>query len=136
MPVIKDATYVENSNDSAWLANADRPLTGYERVFGTIGTPRSMRTRGAVDDVTAMAAKGGLTVRDLQRQQFANRVPAGDLIADDAARACAALPEGTAKGTDGKAVDVTEACPVLERWDHSMHTDSRGRCSSTASGGS
>ncbi|MFD7001034.1 penicillin acylase family protein [Streptomyces mirabilis] len=126
MPVIKDAPYAENSNDSAWLANADRPLTGYERVFGTIGTPRSMRTRGAVDDVTAMAAKGGLTVQDLQRQQFANRVPAGDLIADDAARACAALPEGTAKGTDGKAVDVTEACPVLERWDHSMQTDSRG----------
>ncbi|MEV7892444.1 penicillin acylase family protein, partial [Streptomyces sp. NPDC088357] len=34
MPTLKDAAYAENSNDSAWLANADRPLTGYERVFG------------------------------------------------------------------------------------------------------
>ncbi|MET8856264.1 penicillin acylase family protein [Streptomyces sp. NPDC004579] len=126
MPVLKDAPYAENSNDSAWLANADRPLTGYERVFGTIGTQRSMRTRGAVEDVASMAARGRLTVRDLQTQQFANRVPAGDLVAADAARACAALPGGTATGSDGKAVDVSEACGVLRAWDRSMDTGSRG----------
>ncbi|WP_327426444.1 penicillin acylase family protein [Streptomyces sp. NBC_01236] len=126
MPVLKNAPYAENSNDSAWLANADRPLTGYERIFGTIGTQRTMRTRGAAEDVAAMAAKGRLSVRDLQAQQFANRVPAGDLVADDAARACAALPGGTATGSDGKAVDVSEACGVLGAWDHSMNTDSRG----------
>ncbi|WP_328498249.1 penicillin acylase family protein [Streptomyces sp. NBC_00414] len=126
MPTLKDAPYAENSNDSAWLANADKPLTGYERVFGTIGTQRSPRTRGAVEDVAAMAGRGDLTVRDLQRQQFANRVPTGDLAADDAARACAALPGGTATGSDGKAVDVTQACAALKAWDHSMDTDSRG----------
>jgi acyl-homoserine-lactone acylase len=126
MPVLEDAPYAENSNDSAWLANADRPLTGYERVFGTVGTQRSMRTRGALADVAGMAAKGGLTVRDLQRQQFANRAPAGDLVADDAARACAALPGGTATGSDGKAVEVSGACAVLGSWDHSMGTGSRG----------
>ncbi|MFE1952028.1 penicillin acylase family protein [Streptomyces sp. NPDC059524] len=126
MPVLKDAPYAENSNDSAWLANADRPLTGYERVFGTVGTPRSMRTRGAVEDVAAMAGRGKLTVADLQRQQFADRVPAGDLAAADTAAACAALPGGTATGSDGKAVDVSEACRVLARWDRTMRTDSRG----------
>ncbi|MFF3885807.1 penicillin acylase family protein [Streptomyces sp. NPDC001914] len=126
MPVLRDAPYAENSNDSAWLANADRPLTGYERVFGTIGTQRSMRTRGAVEDVAGMAARGRLTVRDLQAQQFANRVPAGDLVAADAARACAALPGGTATGSDGKAVDVSGACGVLGAWDRSMDSGSRG----------
>jgi acyl-homoserine-lactone acylase len=117
---------LDNSNDSAWLANADRPLTGYERVFGSIGTPRSLRTRGAIEDVAAMAGRGDLTVKDLQRQQFANRAPAGDLAADDAARACAALPGGMATGSDGTAVDVTEACGALKAWDHSMDTGSRG----------
>lgn len=126
MPVLKDAPYAENSNDSAWLANAERPLTGYERVFGTVGTQRSMRTRGALQDVAAMAARGQLTVRDLQAQQFANRVPAGDLVAADAAKACAALPGGTATGSDGKAVDVSEACGVLGAWDRSADTGSRG----------
>ncbi|MGP3776771.1 penicillin acylase family protein [Streptomyces sp. SDT5-1] len=126
MPVLKDAPYAENSNDSAWLANPDRPLTGYERVFGNIGTQRSMRTRGAVEDVAAMADKGSLTVADLQRQQFADRVPAADLTAADTAKACAALPGGTASGSDGKPVDVSAACDVIGRWDRTMNTESRG----------
>ncbi|MFH8935778.1 penicillin acylase family protein [Streptomyces griseosporeus] len=126
MPTLKDAPYAENSNDSAWLTNADRPLTGYERIFGTVGTARTLRTRGALEDVSAMAARGGLTVRDLQAQQFADRVPAGDLVAADAARACAALPGGTATGGDGKAVDVREACGVLAAWDRTARTTSRG----------
>ncbi|GAA2473134.1 penicillin acylase family protein [Streptomyces longisporus] len=126
MPTLKDAPYAENSNDSAWLANTDRPLTGYERIFGDVGTPRSLRTRGAIEDVAAMAERGGLTVRDLQKQQFANRAPAGALAAADAAKACAALPGGTATASNGKAVDVSEACKVLASWDRTMDTDSRG----------
>ncbi|MFI6938812.1 penicillin acylase family protein [Streptomyces sp. NPDC050418] len=126
MPTLVDAPYAENSNDSAWLANAERPLRGYERVFGTIDTPRSMRTRGAIEDVSAMAKRGRLTVKDLQRQQFANRAPAGTMGAADAAKACAALPGGTATGSDGKAVDVTEACQVIGRWDRTTDADSRG----------
>ncbi|MER6671865.1 penicillin acylase family protein [Streptomyces sp. NPDC000983] len=126
LPTLKDAPYAENSNDSAWLANADRPLTGYERVFGTVGTQRSLRTRGAIEDVETMAERGRLTVRDLQAQQFANRVPAADLAAGDAAKACAALPGGTATGSDGKAVDVSGACAVLDSWDRTTDTASRG----------
>ncbi|KAA6223249.1 acylase [Streptomyces albofaciens JCM 4342] len=126
MPTLTDAPYAENSNDSAWLANADRPLTGYPRVFGDIGTPRSLRTRGAVEDVSALADRGGLTLADLQRQQFTNRVPAGELAAADTARACAALPGGTATGSDGKAVDVSEACRVMAAWDRTVRTDSKG----------
>ncbi|MGW8352411.1 penicillin acylase family protein [Streptomyces wedmorensis] len=115
MPVLRDTPYVENSNDSAWLTNADRPLTGYERIFGTIATPRSLRTRGGVEDVSAMAARGDLTVADLQRQQFANRAPAGDLAAADVAAACpTALP------------DDPEACRVIGAWDRTVNTDSRG----------
>ncbi|MBW5421833.1 acylase [Streptomyces sp. BG9H] len=126
MPTLKNAPYVANSNDSAWLSNADRPITGYERVFGTIGTQRSLRTRGGIEDVAAMAEKGRLTVADLQRQQFANRVPAADLAADDAAKACAALPGGMATGSDGKTVDVSKACEALAGWDHRMDTGRRG----------
>ncbi|MDI3385007.1 penicillin acylase family protein [Streptomyces sp. B-S-A8] len=126
MPVLEDAPYAENSNDSAWLTNLDRPLTGYERIFGTVGTQRSMRTRGAVEDVAAMADQGRLTVRDLQEQQFANRVPAGDRTAADVAKACAALPGGTATGSDGREVDVRAACAAIGAWDRTMNLDSRG----------
>lgn len=126
MPTLRDAPYAENSNDSAWLANMDRPLTGYERVFGPVGTQRSMRTRGAIEDVSALAGRGGLTVADLQAQQYANRVPAGSLAAADTATACAALPGGTATASDGTLVDVSEACRVLAAWDRTTDTSSRG----------
>ncbi|WP_405532700.1 penicillin acylase family protein [Streptomyces avidinii] len=125
-PTLEGAPYAENSNDSAWLANADRPLTGYERIWGTVATPRSLRTRGAVEDVSAMAAKGRLTVADLQKQQFANRAPAGDLAAADAAKACAALPGGTATASNGSTVDVSAACGVLAGWDRTTDGASRG----------
>ncbi|GAA4889334.1 penicillin acylase family protein [Streptomyces coeruleoprunus] len=115
MPVLRDAPYAVNANDSAWLTNADRPLTGYERVFGTVGTERSLRTRGALEDVAAMAGRGGLTVADLQRQQFANRVPAGDLTADDVVRACPVLLP-----------DDPRACAALRGWDRKTDTGSRG----------
>ncbi|WP_437113167.1 penicillin acylase family protein [Streptomyces griseoviridis] len=126
LPVLEDAPYVENSNDSAWLTNADRPLTGHPRIFGPTGTPRSLRARGAIEDVSALARRGGLTVADLQRQQFADRVPAGDLAAADTARACAALPGGAAVSGEGRTVDVREACLVLARWDRTMDPGSRG----------
>ncbi|MEU6312883.1 penicillin acylase family protein [Streptomyces sp. NPDC047014] len=125
-PALRDAPYAENSNDSAWLANADRPLTGYERIWGDVATPRSARTRGAVEDVSAMAARGRLTVADLQAQQFANRAPAGDLAAGDAARACEALPGGRATAGDGSVVDVSAACGVLAGWDRTTDSSSRG----------
>ncbi|MEU6881501.1 penicillin acylase family protein [Streptomyces sp. NPDC046712] len=115
MPVIQNAPYVENSNDSAWLTNADRPITGYERIFGNVNTPRSLRTRGGIEDVAAMAGRGRLTVADLQTQQFANRAPAGDLAAADAAKACpTALP------------DDQEACRVIGAWDRTVNSDSEG----------
>ncbi|MEU9143314.1 penicillin acylase family protein [Streptomyces sp. NPDC048349] len=125
-PTLRDAPYAENSNDSAWLANAERPLTGYERIWGNAAAPRSLRTRGAIEDVAGMAAKGRLTVADLQEQQFANRVPAGDLAAADAAKACAALPGGTATAGNGAVVDVSAACPVLAGWDRTADSASRG----------
>lgn len=126
MPTLKNTPYVENSNDSAWLTNAEQPLTGYERVFGTIATQRSIRTRGAIEDVAAMAVRGRLRVTDLERQQLANRAPTGDLVAVDVAKWCAALPGGTAVGSNGSAVDVSAACPVVRRWDRSVDSGSRG----------
>ncbi|MFG3258451.1 penicillin acylase family protein [Streptomyces sp. NPDC048172] len=125
-PVVKDTPYVENSNDSPWLTYAPRPLTGYGRIFGDQDTPRRLRTRGGIEDVSAMAAKGGVTLDDLQKQQFANRVVTGDMAAADAAKACAALPGGTAPGSDGKPVDVSRACQVLADWDRTSKTGSKG----------
>ncbi|MFE7130632.1 penicillin acylase family protein [Streptomyces sp. NPDC057638] len=126
MPTLKNAPYAANSNDSAWLAHPDRPIRGYERVFGDIDSTRSLRTRGGIEDLTALTRRGELRLTDAQRLQFANRAPAGDAFAPALARACAALPGGLAKATDGTEVDVSAACPVLKDWDRTLNVDSQG----------
>ncbi|WP_380280570.1 penicillin acylase family protein [Kitasatospora purpeofusca] len=126
LPTLRDAPYVENSNGSAWLTNADHPLTGYERVFGSVGTPLSLRTRGALHDVSALAARGRLGIADLERHQFADRSLAGDLAARGLKAACATPVQAPdAGGEDGEA-DIAEACRVLAGWDRTTNTDSRG----------
>ncbi|MEO3974803.1 penicillin acylase family protein [Streptomyces sp. CAU 1734] len=126
MPTLRNAPYTVNSNDSAWLAHPDRPVTGYERVFGDTATARSLRTRGGTEDLSALTERGGVRLKDIERHQFANRAPAGDMAAADVARACAALPGGTAAASDGTRIDVSAACPVLRAWDRKMNTGSRG----------
>src|SRR4051794_10090988 len=44
-PYLFRTDYVTNSNDSYWLSNPAHPLTGYARIIGDEGTPRSLRTR-------------------------------------------------------------------------------------------
>ncbi|MED7947568.1 penicillin acylase family protein [Streptomyces sp. BE20] len=126
LPVLKDAPYAENSNDSAWLTNAERPLTGYERVFGTTGTPLSLRTRGALRDVGAMAGRGHLTVADLQRHQFADSSLAGDLAGTALTAFCTPVKEQAAQKAGTRPADTAEACRVLTQWDRTVNTDSRG----------
>ncbi|MDY0810587.1 penicillin acylase family protein [Kitasatospora purpeofusca] len=129
LPTLQDTPYVENSNDSAWLTNTDHPLTKYERVFGTIGAPRSLRTRGALHDVSALAAQGHLRVQDLQHHQFADHSPAGDLAATGLAAACRAPAKDPGEEGDGvgdTAASIAEACRVLANWDRTVNTDSRG----------
>ncbi len=76
--------------------------------------------------VRETAAKGGLTVAGPERPQFANRAPAGDLAGADVAKACSALPGGTATAGDGSVVDVSAACGAPGRRDRTTDTGSRG----------
>ncbi|WP_262401919.1 penicillin acylase family protein [Actinomadura sp. CNU-125] len=47
-PVLGRSDYVTNSNDSHWLSNPEKPLTGYPRIIGDEGTERSLRTRSGL----------------------------------------------------------------------------------------
>jgi acyl-homoserine-lactone acylase len=63
-PQLTRTDYVTNSNDSAWLANPGAPITGYPRIFGDIGTERSLRTRlGLTMVAQRLAGADGLGAR-------------------------------------------------------------------------
>jgi acyl-homoserine-lactone acylase len=124
LPVLTRADYVENSNDSPWLANPHQPLAGYPRVVGDIGTQRGSRTRMGITSVEE--GLGGITRQSMQDLLFSDRSYDGEQTAQDAAALCAALPGGQAPTSDGGTVPVGDACTALSTWDRAMKVDSRG----------
>lgn len=121
LPQQQRRDYELNSNDSAWLANAKAPITGYPRIVGDIGTDRSPRTREAL----LTAGKGGFTTDSMKNTLFADHSLLADLTAADLAKLCASFPGGQAPSSSGP-VPVGTACDALAGWDHTYTLDTRG----------
>jgi acyl-homoserine-lactone acylase len=130
LPVRVRTDYVTNSNDSYWLANPEAPLTGFPRIIGDEGTPRSLRTRlGILQVQERLAGTDGLrgrgfTTGRLWQVLFSNRVHGGELVRDDLVALCAANPVATA--SDGTTVNLAAACDALRGWDLRADVGSRG----------
>jgi acyl-homoserine-lactone acylase len=114
MPVLTRSDYAANFNDSAWLANAHQPITGYPRVFGDIGTERSLRTRMGITAIEQQLATGRFARQTMQDLLFSDRSYAGERAAADTAAMCSSLPV------------IGNACAALSNWDRRMTVGSRG----------
>jgi acyl-homoserine-lactone acylase len=139
MPSLLRDDYVENSNDSYWLANPKAPMTGYPAIMGTAGTePVTFRTRlgnllaqGRIDGADAYGAKGA-TPDTVKRMVINSRVLTAELFKDQALAMVCATPTinvatdpqgGAAIGRD---VDTGPACAVLQAWDNTGMSSARG----------
>jgi acyl-homoserine-lactone acylase len=122
MPTVIRKDYVANSNDNYWLANAKAPLMGpapygYSPMYGTPGTPQSLRTRIGLLQVEAeLADQRFLRADDLQRLLFNDRVHAAELVLPELLKACF-------KSHD---LRLLAPCTVLSAWDRKANVDSRG----------
>jgi acyl-homoserine-lactone acylase len=129
LPTLFRDDYVENSNDSYWLANPEQPLTGFAKIIGDEDTERALRTRSGLtmirDRLAGTDGRPGnrFTLQQLQDTVFANQQYAGQLWRDQLVQMCQANP--TLPGSNGP-VDVSAACPVLAAWDLHDNLDSNG----------
>lgn len=129
-PRLVRTDYVTNSNDSPWLTNPAAPLTGFPRIFGDTGTPRSPRTRLGLDMVakrlsgTDGLGPRGFDLRTLRETTLGDRELNAELLRDQLVDFCRAHPTLTA--TDGASVDVRPACRALAAWDTRADPGSRG----------
>jgi acyl-homoserine-lactone acylase len=115
LPLLNRLDYVENSNDSAWLANPKAPITNYPRVIGDLGTPRNLRTRMGITAIEQQLATHRFTRQSLQDLLFSDQSYAGASAASSVASMCfTALPA------------EQSACTALSRWDETMRAGSRG----------
>lgn len=130
LPTLTRRDFVSNMNDSPWLANPAAPLTGYPRVVGDIGTERSPRTRLGLDmiadrlDGSDDLGRPGFTLSSLQATMFGNR----DLTAEQGRASVVAMCQAnpTLPASDGRQVDVRQACAALAGWDGRGEVDARG----------
>lgn len=131
VPTLFRRDYVHNGNDSHWLTNPERPLTGYDRIIGIEGAERTTRTRlGLIQVIERLAGTDGLpgkrfNLRLLKRVALSNRQYLGELWRDDLVALCEAAPGGVLLGSNGP-VDVSAACEPLRRWDLRDDLGSRG----------
>jgi acyl-homoserine-lactone acylase len=125
LPILKRRDYVQNSNDSYWYTNPDRPLTGFSPIIGTEGTELGLRTRYGLQTIESRLAVPGrkYTLSFLRRLYHRDDSEAGRLVAGQLASLCDANPTVM---VDGRPVDVRAACPVLRNWDARAGLDSRG----------
>jgi acyl-homoserine-lactone acylase len=128
LPHLFRSDYVTNSNDSYWLANPAKPLTGFARIIGSEGTPRSLRTRVGLVMTAARIKQGGFTRQAMQDLVFSNEQYAGVLMRDDLVGMCRqyAGSTGYLPTSSGAPVAVGKACDVLAKWDLRENTTSRG----------
>ncbi|MFB4312254.1 penicillin acylase family protein [Actinomadura sp. GTD37] len=112
-PVLTRGDYVTNSNDSYWLSNPGKPLTGYDRIIGDEKTARTLRTRSGIVSVQDQLAESRFTRTDMQDLVFADRNHAGELAAAGTVEMCRDMRLG-------------EPCDVLAKWDGTADAGSRG----------
>ena len=122
--------YLENSNDSYWLANPNHPLPAYSPIIGLTRTVQGLRTRIGNQMIQARvkgtdhlgAAK--FTLVTLQRMWESDRSELATLVLRDLVADCRAHPSQTA--SNGQLVDLTTACAALAGWDGTGHLKARG----------
>jgi acyl-homoserine-lactone acylase len=109
--------YVENSNDSYWLANPSDPFKAYSPIVGPIDVEQGLRTRLGNEMIAERVAgtdglgKPKFTIATLQAMWESDRSLLAELVLKPLVAACEKSPEQ--KASNGTEVNLTQACGAL-----------------------
>ncbi|MNV23530.1 Acyl-homoserine lactone acylase PvdQ precursor [compost metagenome] len=117
LPQLLRKDFVQHSNDSAWMANPAQPLTGYSPLISQDSQPLGLRSRFALDRLSALAQAGKVEAADLQHMVMDDRVYQASLVMPDLLQFCAAD-----LGTDAKT--LAPLCASLKAWDRNANLGS------------
>lgn len=112
--------YVENSNDSYWLANPSHPFKAFSPIIGPVDVEQGLRTRLGDEMIAERVAgtdglgKPKFTVRTLQAMWENDRSLLAELVLKPLVTACRKSPEH--KAANGTKVNLTTACNALARY--------------------
>ncbi len=113
--------YVENSNDSYWLANPSHPFRAYSPIIGAIDVQQGLRTRlGDLMIAERVAGTDGLgkpkfTIPTLQKMWESDRSLLAELVLKPLVAACFKSP--MQKASSGTKVNLVWACQALKGYE-------------------
>jgi acyl-homoserine-lactone acylase len=132
LPSIRRSDFVQNSNNSYWLANPAQPLEGFPQIIGTDeGGPQNLRTRLGLRQIEdRMNGTDGLPGSGFGRQWlqdvlYQNRHHSAELLLGGVRTLCSEEDNDVDVG-GGVIVDVSEGCAILGAWDATNNLDSVG----------
>ncbi len=133
-PYLLRRDYVTNSNDSYWLANPHHPLTGFAKIIGTEGTPRTLRTRIGLIQVQARIdgtdgqGPPGFSLAAMRRLDLSDDSYAAQLTRPALVKLCDKFQAagGSAPTSGGGKVKLGDACSTLAHWNGKADTAQRG----------
>ncbi|MFI6638739.1 penicillin acylase family protein [Streptomyces sp. NPDC050504] len=128
-PRLSRTDYVANSNNGPMYTNPAAPLTGLPGMYDggvRLGQRAQLGLRMIAERAAGTDGLGapGFTAPTLRASMLGNRVLSAETGRDDLVGLCRAKP--VLKASDGKDVDVRQACATLARWDARADTGSRG----------
>jgi acyl-homoserine-lactone acylase len=130
MPHTIRTDFVENSNDSYWLANPSAPFPAFSPIIGNIDTEQGFRTRiGDAEIAARVAGTDSLgppkfTIPTLQAMWAGDQSLLAQLVLRPLVAVCRAKPTATA--SDGTVVDLAPACTALAGYDGTGRLDAAG----------
>ncbi|WP_449433608.1 bifunctional acylase PvdQ [Pseudomonas putida] len=110
LPSLERKDFVQNSNDPAWMANPQQPLTGFSPLVSRNDQPLGMRGRFALQRLQGNARLG---IDDLQRMVTDDEVYLASLVLPDLLQWCA-----------GVEADLQGLCASLAAWNGKADLDS------------
>jgi acyl-homoserine-lactone acylase len=134
-PSLMSSDFVENSNDSYWLANPAHPLTGYATIIGGSSPPDTdigLRARSALAMVmgrisgTDGLGPPGFTFQDMKNLMFSDIQYGASLVKPQLVAMCRSFPGGLAPTSTGATIPVGDSCNVLAAWNGREDVDSVG----------
>lgn len=127
MPVLERSDYVQNSNDSAWMTQPARPLTGYSPLISQEGVVLGNRARYALQ---WLGQGKRYSADDVRRMVLSDEVGAARWVMDDlltwCAQSAAASPASAKRATQPQPQPQgqAQACQALAKWDRSASLSS------------
>ncbi|MBB6542023.1 acyl-homoserine-lactone acylase [Thalassotalea piscium] len=119
-PKYMGTDYVQNSNDSFWLTNAEMPIVGVSPLYGNVGNQQSLRSRMAHTLLGDAAGSDNLfSLAEVEQALVGNRSYLSEAVLNDLLTICNAQGSTPVNG-----IDISEGCSALALWDGTMNKGS------------